>query len=297
MSIVKQLSLNDFAGKVSYHSSTGGLPPTVLFLLSQGFSIREIGRRIGRSHVSVLNLLKKLREKGLVSRNDGHKHGVWRLVTAQGLGMPFGSSGLGYGGLVAQNARIPRESGLVEAHHVKARAFVRRKGSLEAVARVCSGSVGNWVFKRAGVTLVLHRRVLSVSVASVPGETLKEVQARSEMVVLPTLRLFERETGFRFRNLEWRGDFHWAFNKRVSRPLLEVMPGLADGSHPEQVELHDLRQVEAVKELINGSLRASFTSLIQEQQRRIEALELVVREQAVVLTQVRDLFKLLQKEF
>jgi len=295
VSIVKQLSLNDFAGKVSYHSSTGGLPATVLFLLGQGDSIREIGRKTGKSHVWILKILRDLREKGLVSRNDGHKRGVWRLVTAQTLGMPFGSLGFGYGGETAQNAGFSRESGLVEAHHVKARALVKRKGDLGAVARICAGSVGNWVFKRAGVTLVLHRRVLSVSVACVPGETLKEVQKRGEMVVLPTLRLFERETGFRFRNLEWRGDFHWAFNKKVSQPLLGVMPELADSSHPEQVELHDFAQVEAVKELINGSLRASFTSLIQEQQRRIEALELVVREQAVVLTQVRDLFKL-QKE-
>jgi len=259
----KQLFLTDFTPKKVTTPHGRVSPATVLDYLEQGISAREIGRRIGRTHRIVLKILEKLREKGLVLHGKRCWLVNYRLVTPEG------------------RVRLA-DTGVCEAHHVKAWARVKRKGDWVKVAQMCKGGVGNWVWKRAGVTFVLHKRVLSVSVACVPGETVKEIEKRAELVVLPSLRLFERETGFLFRGLEWRGGFHWAFNKRVSKPFLEVAPELADSSHPDQVEVRSQGEQERIRGLITGSLEGRLTSAIQ----KIGELELVVRAQVRLMEKI-----------
>lgn len=268
--MVKQLGLGFFTPKPSTTFNTASLPPTILSLLGEGWGVRQIARKLGKAHTTILYHLGKMQENGLILHEKGSWIVKYPLPISKSGVVERIRSGVVVGSLLGSESH--GNGGVWEAHHVKFSARVRKRGSLEALGRVASGSVGNWVFKRAGVTLTLHRRVVQVAVATVPGETVKEVLKRAELVMMPTVRLFERETGFRFSAFEPQKGLHWVLRKELSAPFLRVVPELADSSHPEQVELHLEPEKSQIHALISGSLL-----------KRIEDLELVVKTQVLVI--------------
>lgn len=277
---------------MDYQPSRKALPPTVWEYLEAGLPIRAIARKLGlKHHQNLYPTLKRLEKEGKV-RHLPHgwvvNYDYWKSERQSEGGKLLVMKG-GWGAVGG------KERGLWEAHKVSAFARIRRFGDWERVKAYCQGKAGNWVFRRGDVTLVLRKRTVQVVVHGLRGDGAGVVSRRALNVALPVLRLFEREFGFVFGVLEWQGGFHWALDKVVSKPILAVAPGLADSTHPEQVEIHFEEERRALQELLSGGLRADLNDLIREQRERIEALELLVREQAVVLSKVVELLKLERK--
>lgn len=268
---MKQFKLSDFE---FYHLEKKSLPPTILSLLEQGYGVRQIARKTGKTHPTILYYLKKLEKQGdvvhigknwLVNYPEINSGTV--VVEKKGWGVPSGP-----------------DRGLWEAHKIEGLAFYRRVGNWERVKVYCepSSKKGNWVLRRGDVTLVLRKRSVQVVVHGLQGDGAGVVFRRALNKALPVLRLVEREFGFKFGSLEWRAGLHWTLDKQVSSGLLRVAPQLADSSHPDRVELHFDEEKRALDELLTGLLKERVNTLIN----RVEALELVVREQAVVLNKL-----------
>lgn len=274
-----QLSLNDFI----YHPSGKYLPPTILKLLEQGFGRNEIARKLGVKPSSISYHLEKLREKGLVL----HEKRVWLYnYTAQNTGTEVVERG-GWGVASGKEKDVAISSKSIEnpvweVHHVQGYAKFKREGNWGWVEKYChpsTSSKGNWVFRRGDVSLVFRRKSVQVTVHGLHGLSLGSLHKRAWERARSFLGLVERDSGFKFGVFSWRSDVHWTLNERLSQPLLAFKPSLADSSHPNQVELHEPKQVDALAQVLNGELLRRIDNL-----ERVNAeLQLVVRAQVVAL--------------
>lgn len=167
-------------------------------------------------------------------------------------------------------------NGMWKAHHVRGSAGVRREGDWVKVRRLAHRinriTPNQFIFYFNDCTLTLRRKSVQVEVFGLKSQDEKRLYSEASGKARVVLADFMRDFGFQFNEFEWRKPVHWVLSKELSKDILRFKPDLADGSHPEQVEVYTSEARGAISSLVDGSLLA-----------RIAGLELVVKTQAIAL--------------